>query len=96
VSVGVLVGVPANFPCHDEGCLLLGWVLDGAVERVGLVVRRGVGALVSVHIHRAVSLVVGNSRLVRAVDRDLVVVGSKSVSLSIRVREESSLKHLVV
>ena len=32
---------------------------------------------------------------VRTVDRDLVVVSSESVSVGIRVREESSLKHLI-
>jgi hypothetical protein len=40
-------------------------------------------------------LVVGNSCSVRAVDRDLVVVSTESVSVGIRIREKSALEHLI-
>lgn len=69
-------------------------VFTDVVHSVGLVV--GLGTLVAVYVHGAVTLVVGHTSAVGAVDRDLVVVGSKSVSVSIRVREKSSLEHLVV
>ena len=60
---------------------------------VGLVVNSA--ALVSIDSHGAISLVVGNSSSVRAVDGDLVVVGTESMSMGIGVREESALEHLI-
>ena len=53
-------------------------------------------SLVAIDSHEAISLVVVNSSSVRAVDGDLVKVSSKSMPVGVRVREESSLKHLVV
>jgi hypothetical protein len=61
---------------------------------VGLVVNGA--AMVSIDSARAISLVGGNSGSVRAVDGDLVVVGTQSVSVGVGVREDSALEHLVV
>ena len=50
---------------------------------------------VSVDSHGSVSDHVFDLGSVRTVDRDLLVVGSQSVSVGVRVREESPLQHLV-
>lgn len=53
------------------------------------------GSLVTVDAHGTVTLVVGDSSSVGAVDGDLVVVSTESVSVGIRVREQTALEHLV-
>lgn len=53
-------------------------------------------ALVAINGHGTVSLAVGKLDSVWAVDWDLLVVDTESVSVSVRVREESSLEHLVL
>lgn len=68
--------------------------MDGAVEGVGFVV--GVATLVSIDDHEAISLSIGDFGSIWAVDGDLVVVATESVSVGIGVREESSLEHLVL
>ena len=50
---------------------------------------------VLVDSHGSVSLSVMDLGSVGAVDGDLVVVGSQSVSMSVGVREQSALEHLV-
>ena len=94
VIIGVLVRVSAGVATDSEGSHLLGGVGNGAVVAVGLVVNGA--AMVSIDSARAISLVGGNSSSVGAVDRDLVVVGTESVSVSVGVREDSPLEHLVV
>ena len=82
--------------CEARECklsLLLAWVLDWAVERVGLVV--GTTTLVSIYGSGTISLIVSYSSSVGAVDGDLIEVSTESVSVGIGVREESALEHLV-
>jgi len=89
----VLMGVSASVSAHSERCHLLSGVLYRAVVAVWLVVNGA--ALISINSARAISLVVGNSSSVRAVDGDLVIVGTESVSVGVGVREDSALKHLI-
>jgi hypothetical protein len=65
-----------------------------AIQRVGLVVNT-LSILMTESHGETISVVVGNSRSVWAVNRKLLVVGTKTVSVSIGVREETALKHLV-
>ena len=53
-------------------------------------------SLVSVNNSGSISLVVSDSGSVWAVNWKLIVVSSESMPVGIRIREESSLKHLVV
>jgi hypothetical protein len=53
-------------------------------------------SLISIYISRAISLIVCNSSSVRAVNRNVIEVGTKSVSMSIWVGEKSTLKHLII
>jgi hypothetical protein len=93
VVVRVLMGVSASVSAHSKRCHLLSGVLDRAVVAVGLVVNGT--ALISINSARAISLVVGYSSSVRAVDGDLVIVGTESVSVGVGVREDSALEHLI-
>ena len=69
-------------------------VLLWSVEDVWLVVNSR--PEVAVDCGGTVSLVVGNSGSVRAVDWDLLVVLAESISVGVWVGEESSLEHLIV
>lgn len=51
--------------------------------------------LVVINSHWAITLVVLGSGSVRTVDRDLGVVGSQAVTVSVVVGEEATLQHLV-
>lgn len=48
--------------------------------------------LVVRHAHRTIALVVGHAGSVGAVDWDLQIVGSQSVSMRVGIREETALK----
>ncbi len=74
VSVGVLVGVSSSKAAHCELRLLLGGVLNWATDRVWLIVSGR--ALISIDGCGAISLMVGNSSSVGAINRDLVVVST--------------------
>jgi len=93
VSVRVLMRISACKASNWELLLLLGWILNWATKSVRLVVRTT--SLISIDSCRAISLVVSNSCSVRAIDRNLIVVGAKSVSVCVRIGEESALEHLV-
>lgn len=62
-------------------------------ERVRVVV--GGASLVVGAVHRTVTLVVLDRHAIRAVDRQLLVVGSEAVTMGIGVREQTTLEHLV-
>ena len=62
-----------------EGCRLVVWLRS----------------LVSIDTHGTITLTIRNTSSVWAVNWDLVVVSAKSMTVSIRVREESALKHFV-
>lgn len=93
----VVVGV-SGFETADQTSNSLGGELGFGshlvtVEGGGFVVN--FGSLVTVDVHGTITLVVGDSSSVGAVDGDLVVVGTESVSVGIRIREETTLEHLV-
>lgn len=70
-------------------------LLDGATQGVGLIV--GGGTEVSVHAHGTVTDVVGaHASAVGAVNGDLVVVGAQTVTMGVRVVQQTALEHLVV
>mmetsp|Transcript_34855 Transcript_34855/g.86495 ORF Transcript_34855/g.86495 Transcript_34855/m.86495 type:complete len:549 (+) Transcript_34855:1360-3006(+) len=95
----VAVGVHLRVSAHNaaDGLARHGETLvlhRSAINAVRLIVGRA--ALVAIDTHRAVTGVVVVPRAVpRTVDRDLVVVGTESVSVSVRVGEEPPLQHLV-
>lgn len=93
VAVGVagLISLDETSDLLGRGLILLSG--GGSTEGVGLVV--GSASLISIDDHEAVSDSVGDSCSEGAVDRDLVVVASESVSVGIDVREQSSLEHSV-
>lgn len=96
VVVGVRVGVPSGLANH----VLLAPGVDGALSglsgvRVGLVVRHG--AIASVDGHGSVAgVVVAHTSAVGAVDGDLVVVGTETMTMGVGVVDQTALKHLVV
>jgi len=49
-------------------------------------------ALVAVHTHRSVSLVVPGASGVGAVDGDLLVISTQSVPVGVRIREQTTLQ----
>ena len=74
ISVRVLMGVSASIAANSERNLLLGWIFDWASQGVRLVV--WTTALVSINCGGTISLIVCNSRSVRAVNWNLFVVGA--------------------
>lgn len=52
-------------------------------------------SLVTVDAHGTITLVVGDSSSVGAVNGDLIVVSTESVSVGIGVREKTTLEHLI-
>ena len=94
VAVGVGGSVSLDQATNSEGAQGEALVLNGSSEAVGFVV--GGGSLVAINAHGAVSLVVGHSGSEGAVNGDLVIVGSESVSVGVGVGEESALEHSVV
>jgi len=89
----VLMRVSACEAGERKLSLLLAWVLNWAVLRVGLII--GTTSLISIDGGGAISLIVSYSSSVGAVDGDLIEVSTESVSVGIGVREESPLEHLV-
>jgi hypothetical protein len=63
------------------------------VQGVRLVIR--VGAMSNGYVSSTISRVVSNSSSVGAVDWNLLVVFTQSISVSIGIREKSSLEHFV-
>lgn len=93
VVVRVIVDIPTDFALvlrAAPGALL---VLDRAVERVRLIV--DLAALIAVDASWTISDIVGNTSAVRAVDRNLLIVGAKTMPVSVRVGEETALEHFV-
>ena len=94
VVVGVLVGVPADgaldWMSVDGVVLVLNWAFNGSWLVVGS------ASAVSIDAHTPVTDVVGaKTRSVWAVDWNLIVVNSQTISVGVRVVQKSSLEHLV-
>jgi len=89
IAVGVLLRISLNQTGNLERSLSVLLILEGSTEAVRFVV--GSGSLVSINNHETISDTVGDSSSVGAVDGDLVVVSTESVSVGIRVGEKSSL-----
>jgi len=86
--------VPLDIRCRDLlEVLFVSVVALRSGKAVGEIV--GSGSLVSIDAHESISLVVSHAGGVRTIDGDLKIVGSKSVTMSVIVGEETSLKHLV-
>jgi len=93
----VTVGVLRSISLNKSGNLVRSNAELGILERTTEAVRLVVGSvsLVSVNNHESISNSVLDSDSVGAVDGDLVIVSSQSVSVGIRIGEESSLEHLI-
>ena len=93
VIIRMLVSISTSITSNSPLVVCVGFIFSGSVQRVRLVVGT-VGVAVS---HwETISLVVGNLGSVWAIDRNLLIVRSKTMSVSIWVREETTLEHLVV
>ena len=87
--------VPANFSIQELAVNRVRFVLNGAVQGVRLVV--GVSSFTAVDGHGAIAgVVVAHASAVGAVDRDLVVVGTKTMAVGVGVVEEAALEHAIV
>lgn len=93
-SVGMLIGISSSLTSHGK---LVPSVL-GISDRTVLSVRLIVGRRTEVTVDNGgtISDVMSSASTVRAVDRNLLVVLAKSVTMSVRIREETTLEHLVV
>ena len=90
----MLIRVPSCLSIHSLLCPLILLVLSRAIEGIGLIVWLVLEVII--RHEGCIPLIMGYSSPVGAVDRNVVKVWSQSVSVSIRVREESSLKHLII
>lgn len=52
-------------------------------------------SLVTIDVHGTITLVVGDSSSVGAVNGDLIVVSTESVSVGIGIGEKTTLEHLI-
>ena len=52
-------------------------------------------SLVAINRHETISVSIGDLHSVRAVNWDLVIVNTESVTMGVRVREKSSLEHSI-
>lgn len=95
VIVRVIVSVAADLTV--VGGSVPGGMLSNSDGASGVRVRSVIlsRAEVSIDAHGTITLVGVNTGSVGAVNGDLFVVGSESMSVSIRVREKTSLEHLV-
>lgn len=95
-SIGMRVSIPSNWSCHLLSMDGILFVLFWSVERSWFVIS-GL-AVASTDIHDSVALVVSMSQFssVRAVNWDLMMVRSETMSMGVRVVDESALKHLAV
>lgn len=90
----MLVGVSANGALDWMGVDGVFFVLNWAFNRSWLVV--GSAAAVSIDTHLTVTDVIGAETCsVWTVDWDLIVVDSQTMSVCVRIIQQSSLKHLV-
>lgn len=94
VGVGVSVLVTSDDSVVAGSVPGLGRILNGGV-RSGVRLVVDFALLISVNAHLAVTDHVRDASAVGAVDRDLLVVGTESVSVSVGIREETSLQHLI-
>jgi len=94
VVVRVGVSVSSDVAVEFLWAPLGGWVLNWSAQAVWLVV--DVGLLVSSDGEVTVSLIVMKPGSVWAVNWDLLIVSTESMSVGVWVGEESSLEHLVV
>ena len=94
VVIRVRMIVATSFASNLELMLLLLRVFNWPAQRVRFII--GGASLVSIDVSWAISLVIRDPSPIRAVDRDLVEVGSKPMAVGVWVGEKSSLKHLVV
>jgi hypothetical protein len=83
VSIWMLVRISGSISTDSKNCLFLRRILNRAILGVGLIVSSA--TLISIDGGGAISLIVGNSCSVGAVDGNLVVVGTESVPVGVRV-----------
>lgn len=94
VIILVSVLISASLSINSELRLSIARIgLRGRVIRVRLI--DWLVPIVGSHIHWPVIQIVSSSSSIRTVDGNLVIVWPQSVSVSVWVREESSLQHLV-
>lgn len=90
----MLISILSSKAGDWESNLFLRGILNWSTDGTGLIVMSR--SLVAIYSSRTISLIVSDSCSIWAVNGDLIVVGSESVTMSVGVREQSSLEHLVV
>jgi len=96
VIVGVHVRVSTNLTSDGMAGPGSGFVLNWGTLGTAWLVVDGELVTVTLNVHGTVTNVVGShAGTVRAVNRDLLVVGSKSVTVGIGIVQETALQHLV-
>jgi len=93
VGIWVLELVSTDFALDWELAPCIFWILLWSTQGVWLIV--GLTTVIAVDSSSTISDVASDSSSVRAVDWDLFVVLSESVSMGIWVREKSTLEHLI-
>jgi len=94
VSVWVLIRISSHFArdwiLRPSKLRIFFWTL----ESVGLIVRSG--SVVSIYCSSTVSNIGGDASSIGTVDWNLLIVLAESVAMSVRIRKETTLQHLVV
>lgn len=94
VAVGVSIGESSSLALDLKFGSLVLRVRGGTSSSIGLVVNSGPS--VSINSRLSISRVNILLRSVRVVDGHLIEVSTESMSVSIGIREESSLEHLII
>jgi len=93
VVIGVSGSVSLNHTSHLERSVSEALFFSVGAKSVGFVV--GSVTLVSIDLHETISLSIDDTASVGAVNGDLLIVNTESVSVGIGIGEKSSLEHLI-
>jgi len=94
VIIRVLIRISTNLSYKWKWSNTFAWFLNRSVQWVWLIVRAN--SSISCHIHWPISLIIWNSCSVWTVNRNVVMVSSKSMPVGIRIRKKSALEHFIV
>jgi len=93
VVIGVSGSVSLNQTSHLERSAGKALFFSVGAKSIGFIIRSV--ALVSIDLHETISLSIDDTASVGAVNGDLLIVDTESVSVGIGIGEKSSLEHLI-